>query len=413
MEAELREFEKLEQRVTDPDKLIAIVSPVMSQAIRRTIRDARDEMVEALYPIIGGLVVRAVSEAIRDLARNVDGQMRASLSFSSIWRRFQARLRGVHDPELALRDALPFQVAELFLIHQEKGLLLLHLSSSPDLSPDSDLISSMLTAIRDFVHDSFGEGKQGQLDEIQYGEQSVLIETASYVYIAALVEGIAPAGFRAAMRERVIEVSHAYEEILRNYDGDTTALDDAEPALRSLVETYQPVHQISRTQKRVLFGGAVLLLLCGVLSCWAGGWAWQRIVAPPTVVVIAPTDTATASPTSTTTSTSTPVPTATNTPSPTASPTHTPTPTATPTVIIVPGTMIGSAWVRHTPSDDSGRLAIALERGTPIDVLAVFQNWYQVRFSPSAGAEVTGWVPGRWVETTKSIPTELVTPSAN
>jgi hypothetical protein len=428
MEADLRELELLEQRVTDPDKLIAVVSPVMSKAMRRTIRDAREEMVEALYPIIGGLVMRAVSEAIRDLARTVDGQMRASLSFSSVWRRLQARLSGVHGTELALRDALPFQVSELFLIHQEKGLLLLHLSSSPDTSPDSDLISSMLTAIRDFVQDSFGQGKQGQLDEIQYGEQSILIEAASYLYIAALIEGIPPAGFRAALRERVIEIGYAYEETLRNYDGDVTAFDDAEPSLRSLIEAYQPADSIGPVQRRVIFGGIIVLLLCTVLSCSTGVWAWQQIMVPPApvepvAVVVAPTDTATIVPTPTPTqipthtpsptasATATPLPTATNTPSPTAVPTDTP--TATATTISVPGAMIGSAWVRHTPSEDSGRLTVALEPGTPVQLLAVFENWYQVRWTPQAGAEVMGWVPARWVETTTSIPTELITPTTN
>lgn len=97
------ELEQLEQRVTDPDKLIAIITPVMSHAIRRTIRDSREAMIEALYPIVGTLVMRAVAEAIRDLAQSVDAQMRTSFNFSTLWRRFQARLGGVKASELTLR----------------------------------------------------------------------------------------------------------------------------------------------------------------------------------------------------------------------------------------------------------------------------------------------------------------------
>ena len=75
----------LERQVTDKDALIALLMPVLGDVLRQKIRDAREEMVEALYPIIGQVVVRAVSEAIRDLARSVDAQMRTSLT-PEMWR---------------------------------------------------------------------------------------------------------------------------------------------------------------------------------------------------------------------------------------------------------------------------------------------------------------------------------------
>ncbi|MCB0166025.1 MAG: hypothetical protein KDI79_17460 [Anaerolineae bacterium] len=409
------ELEQLEQRVTDPDKLIAIITPVMSQAIRRTIRDSREAMIEALYPIVGTLVMRAVTEAIRDLARTVDAQMRTSFNFSTLWRRFQARLGGVKASELTLRDALPFHVSELFLIHREKGLLLLHLSSSPDMTPDSDLISSMLTAIRDFVQDSFGQGKTGQLNEIQYGEQSILLETATYVYLAAVVDGITPTGFRTAMRERVIEISHAYEDTLRDYDGEVKALQNTAPSLQSLIENYYAKQHSNQVQKRVLVG-VMGLLLCGILGCVLGGWGWQRFATPPTpvVVVVTATSTATPSPTPRPTATPTFTPSLTPTPTPTATPTATPTtpPTATPTLAVA-GTMVGSTWVHMAPGEDTERLTVALERDLPVEVLGAFQDWYRVRWSPQSGAEVVGWVPARWVETVIPIPSELVTPDPN
>lgn len=149
------ELDDLERRVTDEDVLTAMIAPVLGDAIRRKIRDARDEMVEALYPIIGQLVVRSVSVAIRDLVRTIDARMRISFSPQAIWRRLQARLSGVSGAEMVLRESLPFEVAEVFLIHRETGLLLRHVSRDPDASPDSDLISGMLTAIRDFVQDAF------------------------------------------------------------------------------------------------------------------------------------------------------------------------------------------------------------------------------------------------------------------
>jgi len=233
LESELAE---LDLRLTDERRLAGIIAPILTDALRRRIRDARDEMIEALYPIIGQTVVRAVSEAIRDLARNVDAQMRFSLSPRMIWRRMQARARGVSVADATLRDALPFSITEIFLVHAETGLLLLHVSHDPK-SSDSDLVSSMLTAIRDFAQEAFGRGETADLDGIQYGERRIIIEAAQMVYLAVVVDGVEPAGFRSTLRERVIEISHTYADVLTEYNGDPDVVADAAPLLHTLVAT--------------------------------------------------------------------------------------------------------------------------------------------------------------------------------
>jgi hypothetical protein len=430
------ELDELEQRLTERDALVAIIAPVLGDVIRRQIRDAREEMIEALYPIIGQLVVRAVSEAIRDLARNIDAQMRTSLSPRAILRRVQARASGVSGTEMALRESLPFEVAEVFLIHRETGLLLRHISHDPDASPDSDLISGMLTAIRDFAQEAFGRGQEGQLEEIQYGDRRILIEAARHAYLAVVVDGIEPAGFRAEMRDRIIGVDHAHTKTLRQYDGDATPLASVDPSLSTLVRVSEPIG-MSSTQKRVLAGAVGLLAVCLIGACLAGRWAWRTVRSPaytgpvPTALPVAivstsmPTLTpsATPSPSPTMTPTDTPVPTLTPTPTPsatvtlnpTATPTSTPTstltPTATPTPAPVMGLMTGNVWLREGPSASSLRLGVTLELGQSVEILAVFGDWYQVRWVTQAQSEATGWVPGRWVGTTDSIPARIITPT--
>jgi hypothetical protein len=235
-----RELDELERRLADEDALAETVSPIIGDAISRKIRANREEMVEALYPIIAQTVVRAVSEAIRDLARTIDARMRTTLNVKAIWRQLVARLKGVSGPEMALRESLPFSVDEVFLIHRESGLLLCHISRHLDASADSDLISGMLTAIRDFARDAFGRGTVGDLDEIQYGEQRILIQSAQHAYLAVVVDGTEPPGFRAQIRERVVEISQAHRPILRDYDGNRERLAAVEQSLRPLLTTTEP-----------------------------------------------------------------------------------------------------------------------------------------------------------------------------
>jgi hypothetical protein len=415
-----------------------MITPVLGDAIRRKIRDAREEMIEALYPIIGQLVVRAVSEAIRDLARTMDAQVRTSFSPQAIWWRLRARIGGVSEEEMALRTSLPFEVAEVFLVHRESGLLLWYLSRDPATSSDSDLISGMLTAIRDFAQDAFGRGMEGQLDEIEYGERSILIEAGRYAYMAVVVDGVEPPGFRAEMRERIIAVNHTHEETLRRYDGDPTPLAPVEASLRSLMTTPVP-DALSSTQKRILAGALGLIFVCLVAACLAGRWVWLETRSQPTPtpvpVAVLPTATATVTPSPTATATVTPSPTATATQVPTATPSATatatqtpsPTPTSTPTVTATPtprptatappapepvlGLMTGNVWLHEGPSGGSQRIGVVLAQGESVEILAVFGNWHQVRWAPQPETEVVGWVPDQWVGTSEPIPVQIVTPT--
>ncbi|MEM7348834.1 MAG: hypothetical protein AAF485_31780 [Chloroflexota bacterium] len=238
---------ELESQLSDPQRLASLIAPSLGDAIRRQIQDNRAEVIEALYPIIGQTVLRAVSEAMRDLARTIDAQRRSYLNPQAFIRRFASQISGVSGADVSLREALPFKVAELFLIHRDSGLLLWYQSSDATHSPDSDIISGMLTAIRDFVQESFGRGEAGNLDEIQYGGRRILLETAKYVYLAVVVDGIEPPGFRAEMRKYLIDINHRYRDVLQDYDGDATRFTTVETTLSSLLPT--SANEVSDTDK--------------------------------------------------------------------------------------------------------------------------------------------------------------------
>jgi cell division septation protein DedD len=419
------EVDALTQQLDDKNALIATITPVLGDAIRRRIAEAREEMIEALYPIIGQLVVRAVSEAVRDLARTLDAQVRTSFDLRSAWWRLRARLGGASSAEATLRQALPFKVAEVFLIHREGGLLLRHLSESPVEPADSDLISGMLAAIRDFTVNAFGRGVEGDLDVIEYGERRILIEAAQHGYLAVVADGVEPPGYRALMRDRLIEIEHNYAMLLGHYDGDARPFAATDDVLRPLMQTPQPP-AMSRSQAGLLGGVAALLVLCSAATCLGGRWVWKVASRPQTLVtvvyvtVVAPTSTPLPSPSRTLTPT--PLPTATKAPTATREPTRTPIPTPTATAVpsatpaptasptVRPNTMRGSAWLFSTPESGAQRTNVAIARGQPVELLAVYNTWCKVRWQPQPGLDFNGWLSCRWLDLPNGIPEALVTP---
>ncbi|MEM7131721.1 MAG: hypothetical protein AAF702_35735 [Chloroflexota bacterium] len=222
------------QEFTDKERLTKRMVSVVTQVIEKQIRESPKEVIELLYPLLGGMVKKFVQEAISNLARQIDAQRRRVLNFRHIFDRFRVDSEGTSWGALALRDALPFSVEELFIIHRESGLLIHHESLDSESLYDSDIISAMLTAIGDFVRDTFGKNLEGELKEVEYGDKRVLIEDFNYVYVATVVDGIEPFDYRHEIRRRVSAFERENRKWLINYAGDPTILTIHVESLRRL-----------------------------------------------------------------------------------------------------------------------------------------------------------------------------------
>lgn len=428
------------RRIRDSrDEMAEALGPVMGEAIRVQIRDSRDDMVEALSPVIGETVQTAVTDFFREMQRNVDAQLRITFGGQGFLRGLWARLRGISPTELAVRDSLPFAVREIFIIQHGSGLLLAQENYSGDETADSDLVSGMLTAVRDFVRDSFtpeGDAPE-ELNEIQYGDLRILIQSGRAAYAAVVISGVEPAGFRAHLRYLVSDLHVLYEAQLRDYTGNPEDLPYMEPRIQQFVTNtaigQQAPTGLSPAQKwLILVAGLIGLIFLG-FSCFYLQFtiALYPLAFPSATPTLThtPTNTATATntptytptytptPTNTPTNTSTPTNTATNTPTltpshtptntPTRTPSHTPTNTFTPTTTGTPtntptppaAEAISPIWVRAAPNVDAERL-VALEFETPMILISVLGSWAEVQWESDLAwlpGTQRGWVPYAWV----------------
>ncbi len=409
------------------------MGPIMGDAIRVQIRDSREEMVEALFPIILGAVQRAIAEFAREMQRNIDARLKTNFRPQDSLRALFARARGISAGELILRDSLPFEIEEIFLIQHESGLLMAQKSSDEDESLDSDLVSGMLTAIRDFARDSLGDGSDAEeLDEIQYGDQTIIIESGQYVYIAAVVQGVAPEGFRTNLRQFVNELHIHYKPQLREYAGDPATIPDLDEQLLVLerdilIPRADARIPISRNQKLAMFGAGIVIVLTLACACFYLQFTIALLPAAfgntPTAIVItmtpAPTSpsTITPAPSATATITASPqpatptlTPSATITETPTATFTATPSQTPEATSTAAPALTNAPVWARQSPDALSNSIE-AITAGTPVTILARFRSWVEVEWSSSNGIN-RGWVPLQWIDLSEPVPPGLITPES-
>lgn len=407
------------------EEMAEALGPVMGEAVRVQIRDSRQEMVDALYPIIGQTVQRAIGEFGRELQRNIDMRLRTTFGPQGLWRTLTARLRGVSPGELALRDSIPFTISEVFVIQHGSGMLLAHNHFGDSQAPDSDLIGAMLTAIRSFVHDAFNQGqaREFELDGIQYGEEGILIQSGQYAYVAVVLHGVEPEGFRSALRQLVSEMHVRFGSALRDYDGDPAGLPDLQPLLAQFIAhvTGQGSARqaaASPRQRWALAGIALLLVLGLAAACFylrftvallpvafPGPSATPTATYTPTFTAT-PTSTATATATATATLTHTP----TLTPTPTFTSTSTPAPSPTATETILQAYTIGNVWARSQPRLDAPTPQLILSN-TLVRIVSGYGEWIEVEWM-IGNSSYRGWVMLRWISTLQAIPPEIITPTA-
>jgi hypothetical protein len=119
----------------------------------------------------------------------------------------------------AQREAQKFSVVQAFLIYTD-GRLLAHTSAAGDMGVDKDIVSSMLTAVQNFVAESLGKGDTGALDELRYGNTKILIAREKDVSMAVVVTGQHFEPVRHYMSQSLKEMTKHYGTVLANWTGN-------------------------------------------------------------------------------------------------------------------------------------------------------------------------------------------------
>lgn len=191
-----------EAGVADHDRLAAVLAPLVVQSLRDEMRNSRDLMVDALYPITGRLVAAAVKNALADLLANVDQRLNDTLSVDRLKIRAQALVSRRSAAELMLEKYPPFALEELLVIQRNSGLLVSHwVADESDRGIDSDLVGGMLSAIMTFTREAFGDSEQGELNELEFGGATLFIRLSPVVVVALKGRGTPPRGFAGGLDE--------------------------------------------------------------------------------------------------------------------------------------------------------------------------------------------------------------------
>jgi OOP family OmpA-OmpF porin len=255
-------------------ELARALRPLVEEALRLSVRRTPATLAETLFPVFGPAIRRTIAQTLSAVTEALSRTLDQTLTPRAWGWRLEAWRTGRSFGEIVLLRTLEYRVEQVFWIHRDTGLVLVHEHLAHSAGADAALVSAMLTAIRDFARDSFDA--QGDLDRFQLGELEVRVASSPQAVLAVVVRGAPPADLGTTLEETLEGLHLRFEELLLSFQGDTGAFDAAREDLRALlVASYRGADRRAKTgadARRVwLVLGAALALVLGLI-----GWnAWR------------------------------------------------------------------------------------------------------------------------------------------
>jgi len=125
-----------------------------------------------------------------------------------------------------------YEVKRAFIVYQD-GRMLAHYGEGAE-KEDQLLISSMLTAVQQFIEEVMKNEKAGSLKEFQYEDLKIAVERGNRIYLAVFLNGYATDKLRNEMKEIVSDIEQKYDRKLADWDGRITQLDFVDAAVARL-----------------------------------------------------------------------------------------------------------------------------------------------------------------------------------
>jgi OOP family OmpA-OmpF porin len=283
--------EAITLRSKQDNHLTSALMPTVEEAIGISVKKDPKRLVDAIFPVMGPAIRKAISHALREMVQSLNQALEHSLSVKGLKWRLEALRTGHPFAEVVLRHTLLYRVEQVFLIHRETGLLLQHVADETVSSQDPELVSGMLTAIQDFVQDSFGGRRDETLESVEVGDLTVWVEQRPYAVLAAAIRGSAPMEFRGTLQDSLDAIHFEQRDELEKFNGDPFPFEAARPRLEECLRMQLETKQ----EKPSIMLWAATATILAALAVWLffyirGERRWQgyldRLNSQPGIVVV-------------------------------------------------------------------------------------------------------------------------------
>ncbi|MGB8687358.1 MAG: BON domain-containing protein [Microcoleus sp.] len=254
----------ISHRITEaPDEFAKAIAPEIAAAVKHQINLDREAMSDAIYPIIGSTILKYMAETMQEINKKLE----QAVSVEGITRKLKAKLLLISEAELLMKETTPQTVKAVFLIQKESGLVISGVQQSEQEQLESDMVAGMLTAIRAFVNDCIAQsGNIAEIDAIEYGTSTIILEVAGSCYLAAVMQGEIRQWFKYKMRSILKNIVQEYGNEIKSFNGDQATVPVA--VTSQIQKLIHPDVEVKSTNK------PPLLLIVGLAALGLIGVPW-------------------------------------------------------------------------------------------------------------------------------------------
>jgi outer membrane protein OmpA-like peptidoglycan-associated protein len=275
----------------DDPHLTRALAPTIEEAITDSVRRNPQPLADALFPVIGPAIRKAIAATLSGMVDALNRTLEHSISWRAVQWRITALRTGKPFAEIVLLNTLVYRVEHVLLIDRRSGLLIQHVTGPATPVNDPDLVFAMVTAIRDWVNDSFRLVDGDTLDTFKFGDLNGWIEHGPSAMLAAVFRGTAPPEFRTMLQEALERVHAQFGDALRDFNGDTAALEPVRPMLEACLAAQYRHDDKRNSQWAWVIAAVVLVAALGwVVVAWQARARWtgylDALRAEPGIVVV-------------------------------------------------------------------------------------------------------------------------------
>ncbi|MEQ1577586.1 MAG: hypothetical protein ABL894_08035, partial [Hyphomicrobium sp.] len=190
-------------------ELASAMAPLVVRTVKTEIRNSRDDLVEALYPMTGRMVQAYVASAMKDLAKDINRR----LEHNPLMLRLRSLASGKSVAEMAIAESQRLVVEELYLIRRGTGELVGRWPEAEAGASGRDhVMSGVLTAINEFSTEALKDDGSA-LRQIDLGERQLYLRVSPSFLLAAKCSGSAPQPVEAVLDESFLEAMEDLQKL--------------------------------------------------------------------------------------------------------------------------------------------------------------------------------------------------------
>ena len=262
-------------------RLANVLSEATADSLEIAVRRRPQAVVQAVYPVIGPAIRRALSDALRQMADDLDRALSDTFSPRALLWRWEAWRSGTPYAQVMLRHTTRYQVEHLFLIAPESGLLLGHLTASGLPALDADAVAGMFTAIHQFVRDSVSvDEDHAGIGSATIGGYRLVVSEGPDARLVAFVRGVPSSDFGTRL-DQLNEELHARYGVQLG-EAESAGVSGAglleQPQLDELNSRWAAKEGSARPHRRRYAWIALALTVLALMAYATLGWRWSSQV---------------------------------------------------------------------------------------------------------------------------------------